>query len=107
MLSEAKRALLTRFSRDGADCETLLVIQPFDGVRCAEGTVLVVAPGSIGVASSIIARALLVARPETQSLQAAHLEALLYIGVIMRTVNISWSILGYETPILVSEDCFN
>ena len=55
MLSEAKRALLTRFSRDGADCETLLVIQPFDRVRCAEGTVLVVAPGSIGVASSIIA----------------------------------------------------
>jgi len=48
-----------------------------------------------------------VARLETQSLQAAHLEALLYIGVIMRTVNISWSILGYETPILVSEDCFN
>ena len=94
MLSEAKRALLARFSRDGADCETLLVIQPFDRVHCAGGTVLVVAPGSIGLQARSLQAALLVARLETQSLQAAHLEALLYIGVIMRTVNISWSILG-------------
>ena len=63
-----KRALLTRFSRDGADCETLLVIQPFDRARCAGGTVVVVAPGSTTVEARSLQTALLVARLETQSL---------------------------------------